>query len=417
MKNTPKLIYILLLLISVQVSAQDYPYSKFSYKYIRHDKNKIEFPGDSSDFQRLFSRMDTLILEGKGKINIIHIGGSHIQAGIYSGRTRERLQTFYPGLNGGRGLVFPYRMSRSNSPNNYNITWKGKWFTCRNVEIRKHCPIGLLGIEATTTDYNASFKIVLGSKYLKYDINSIRILTDIGSSFYKIKPKGIDSSKYTITNFKDEGYIKIDFKDYIDTVKLQIVKTDSTQTKFVLYGVSLDNDDSGIVYHDVGINGSSIPSFLRCSKFAEQMAIVKPDLVIISLGTNDTYTRNFVPSYYKANYVKLLKEIKKASPNTAILMTVPNDSYYRKRYPNKNVSEAEKVILSLAAEKGAGVWDLYQIMGGFNSSQLWYKDYLMAYDRIHFTNSGYLIKGDLLFFAIMKAYDNHIEKRKRLVLP
>ncbi len=122
-------------------------------------------------------------------------------------------QTFYPGLNGGRGLVFPYRMSRSNSPNNYNITWKGKWFTCRNVEIRKHCPIGLLGIEATTTDYNASFKIVLGSKYLKYDINSIRILTDIGSSFYKIKPKGIDSSKYTITNFKDEGYIKIDFKE------------------------------------------------------------------------------------------------------------------------------------------------------------------------------------------------------------
>jgi len=417
MKNTPKLIYILLLLFSVQVSAQDYPYSKFSYKYIRHDKNKIEFPGDSSDFQRLFSRMDTLILEGRGKINVIHIGGSHIQAGVYSGRTRERLQTFYPGLNGGRGLVFPYRMSRSNSPNNYNITWKGKWFTCRNVEMRKHCPLGLLGIEATTTDSNASFNIVLGSKYLKYDINSVRILTDIGSSFYKIKPKDLDTSKYTITYFEKEGYIKIDFNDYIDTVKLQIVKTDTLQSKFVLYGVSLDNDDSGIVYHDVGINGSSIPSFLRCSKFAEQMAVIKPDLVIISLGTNDTYTRNFVPSYYKANYIKLLKEIKKASPNTAILMTVPNDSYYRRRYPNKNVSEAEKVILSLAAEKGAGVWDLYQIMGGFNSSQLWYKDYLMAYDRIHFTNSGYLIKGDLLFFAIMKAYDNHIEKRKRLVLP
>lgn len=416
MKNTP-LIIIFSLFFVFNASAQDYPYTKFPYKYIRNDKNKITFPGDSTNFEIFYNKLDTLILKGKGKINIIHIGGSHIQAGIYSGRTRERLQTFYPGLNGGRGLVFPYRMSRSNSPNNYNFTWSGIWQTARNVEYRKSRPLGMLGIQAYTDDSQASLEIVLGENYLKYDINSIRIFTEFGLKYYKIRPKGIDSSKYSIEYFEKESYLKINYKQYIDTVKLEIVKTDSLQNEFVLYGISLDNDDPGIVYHDTGINGASIPSFLRCNLFSKQMKIIEPDLVIISLGTNDTYTRTFSPSYYKENYKNILYEIKKAAPNAAILMTVPNDSYYRRKYPNKNVSEAEKVILSLAGEKGAGVWDFYQIMGGFNSSMLWYNDLLMAYDRIHFTNSGYLIKGDLLFYAILKSYDNHIEKKNKSFLP
>jgi lysophospholipase L1-like esterase len=147
------------------------------------------------------------------------------------------------------------------------------------------------------------------------------------------------------------------------------------------------------------------------------MKQIEPDLVIISLGTNDTYTKNFVPSYYKQNYINFIAEIKKANPDAAILLTVPNDDYYRRRYPNRNIQEAEDVILELAKEYGYGVWNFYQIMGGFNSSSLWYKDFLMAYDRIHFTTKGYLIKGDLLFFAILKSYDNHIDNKNKKRLP
>ncbi len=405
----------LLLLLSINfviaLGQNDYPYKKYSYNYIRYDKNKIDFYNDSSAYERLFNKFDSLILRGKGKVNIIHIGGSHIQAGVYSGRVRERLQTFFPGLNGGRGIVFPYRMSRTNNPNNYNITWKGKWGTCRNVQLRSVCDLGLLGISAQTLDPSSSLKVVLGKNYYKYDFNRIKIFNEIGPNYYKV---GLDkfNGNYTVKEYPEKRFTEIILDEHIDTLFIKLNKTDTLQNKYVLYGISLENEDPGIVYNDVGINGASIPSFLRCNLFEQQMSVLEPDLVIISLGTNDTYTKKFDPNYYKRNYKSLNKIIKKASPETAILMTVPNDSYYRRRYPNKNTAEAEKVIIETAKESGCGVWNFYQIMGGFNSSHLWHKDLLMAYDRIHFTNSGYIIKGDLLFNAILKAYDNHIEKCK-----
>lgn len=418
MNKTPvkNFIFFILIFYSISSRAQStYPYSKFPYNFIRYDKNSIIFPGDSSDFEKLYSKLDTIIFQGKGKINIVHIGGSHIQSGIYSGRTRERLQTFYPGLNGGRGMVFPYRMSRTNSPNNYNVNWTGEWTTLRNVQHTKSGNLGMLGISATTYDSTASIKVVTGKNYLHYDFNSVRIFTDFSKKSFKIIPdyKG----KYTISEFPEKGFIQINFDNYIDTLSLKIHESDSIQNYFTLYGISLDNDNSGIVYTDAGINGASLPSFLKCNLLALQMKQIEPDLVIISLGTNDTYTKNFVPSYYKQNYINFIAEIKKANPDAAILLTVPNDDYYRRRYPNRNIQEAEDVILELAKEYGYGVWNFYQIMGGFNSSSLWYKDFLMAYDRIHFTTKGYLIKGDLLFFAILKSYDNHIDNKNKKRLP
>jgi len=400
--------FILILIVSsiLQGFSQEYPYAERKYNFIRYDKNRIDFPGDSSQFEHLFYKLDKVIKTGEGKINIIHIGGSHIQAGIYSGVVRKRMQTFFPGLNGGRGLLFPYRMSKTNSPKNYRIRWTGEWETCRNVE-KKACELGLLGISATTFDKYATIHTTLSESYVRYDFNSIKIFNKIGNEFFKIIPEEIDCD-YKITEFPEEGYTLIQTEDYLNELKLQIEQTDTLQSEFILYGISLENDNPGVVYHDVGINGARIPSFLTCANLEEETEVIQPDLVILSLGTNDTYTTNFKPEYYKNNYKQLIQQIRRASPETAILITVPNDSYYRRRNPNSNTALAENAIIELSKEQSCGVWNFYRIMGGYNSSYLWLKEKLMHTDLIHFTKSGYIIKGELLFEALVKAYDNHI---------
>ncbi len=406
------LISFLIFFLSASSSfSQDIPFSEYDFPYIRYDVNRIDFPGDSAEFETLFSKFDNLILKGEGKVNIVHFGGSHIQAGIYSGQTRKRLQNMYPGLTGGRGLVFPYRMSRSNAPNNYNITWTGKWETCTNVQFRRSCSLGLLGVAAVTTTTDASIRIVGGKNYGHYETDKIRIFHDFGEQYFKIIPDSLSISDYKLTEFPERGFTLIETNQVIDTVYLRLLNTDSLQTEFTLYGIALDNHDSGIVYHDAGINGASLPSFLKCNLLETQLAEIQPDLIIISLGTNDTYTKKFDTEFYRNNYLEFISRIRKAQPETAILMTVPNDAYYRRRYPNKNVALAQTVIYEVAKQQNCGVWDFYEIMGGLNSSSLWHKDALMAYDRIHFSASGYLIKGDLLYEAIQKAYDNHIDKK------
>jgi len=396
----------------IDIQAQnDFPLDINYYNFIHYDENKIVFPGDSLEFERLFQKMDTLILNGEGKITIVHIGGSHIQADVYTGRMRERLQTFYPGMNGGRGSVFPFRISRTNNPRSYSVHYTGDWLSCRNVERKKKCTLGLSGITLTTFSQGASISIKVKSDSLvDYYFNKIRVFYENDSSNFCINFPDLDVTKVERNDSLGYSlfYLANDYKSF----KMRLLKEDSLQKKFILYGISLENDDPGIIYHSIGVNGASFPSFLKCTLFEKQLAALKPDLVVISLGTNDAYTTKFSPEFYRSNYQRLIDRIKKAAPNTAVLNTVANDSYMFRRYPNKNTELAEKVIYGVAKKNNCGVWDFFKIMGGLNSSSLWRQQNLMVNDLIHFNHQGYMLKGDLFFNAFIKAYDNHMKSRK-----
>ncbi len=391
----------------------DYPLDIKYYDFIRYDKNKFDFPGDSLEFELFFAKMDTLMLNGKGKITIVHIGGSHIQADVYSGRTRERLQTFYPGMNGGRGSVFPYEISNSNHPQSYYTKSSGEWTSCRNVDLNKSCNLGLTGISAVTTDSAAEIDFYLKSdSNVTYYFDRIRIFHSMDSSSYL---PDLDMVKVIRTEVdKDLGFTTFYLDREYNSFKLKLKKSSPLLFHFELYGVSLENDDPGFVYHSIGINGASFTSFLRCNLLEKHLAALKPDLVIISLGTNDAYTTKFNPDFYKSNYEEMIRRIKTVAPTAAILSTVANDSYMFRRYPNKNTELAAKVIYDVATKFNCGVWDFYEVMGGFNSSSLWRKENLMVKDMIHFNKEGYQLIGDLLFNAFIQSYNNHMNSLIRL---
>ncbi len=384
-----------------------YPLDIDYYNFINYKKNKIEIFGDSANYKHFFDKFNKLITRGEGKINIVHIGGSHIQADIYTWQMRRRLQTFYPGLNGGRGFVFPYKIAKTNNPFNYHADFTGNWNKCRNVE-KKKCTLGLSGIVVYTNDNKANIKIYPRKKYGFYDFNKVKIFYNVDSCNYKISFPG----KYKVLEKRinhEKKYMQILFADYYDTLDINIYKQDSLlNNKFALSAIYLENNDPGIVYNAIGINGASIPSFLKCQNLENDLSVIKPDMLILSLGTNDAYGNKFKPEIYKQNYQKLINIILKANPNTFILITVPNDDYLYKKYPNKNTALQETVIYELAHKNNCGVWNLYKIMGGFNSSQIWYNNNLMVRDKIHFTKKGYILKGNLFFNAFLKTYDNYI---------
>ena len=71
-------------------------------------------------------------------------------------------------------------------------------------------------------------------------------------------------------------------------------------------------------------------------------------------------------------------------------------------------------MLKMAKEFDAGVWDMYEVMGGLNSVVLWERNGLAQRDKIHFTREGYLIMGDLFFNALMKNFEKYIQDKNRL---
>jgi hypothetical protein len=411
-RNKLRIAFLLLTIIFLPrndfiYSQNDYPFDISFYDFIQYDKNKIKFLGDSAEFENLFLKIDTLILLGEGRISIVHIGGSHVQADIYPGRMRERLQTFYPGLNGGRGMVFPYKMAKTNSPQAYKVSYSGNWTTCRNVELNKSCNLGLMGITAITDDSLSQIEILLrDTEKLTYSFNKVMIFHSFGSNSFIPKLDSVDIEK--VETNPDLGYTLFYLRKSYKKLNFRVEKIDTTQNKFELYGIDLENDDPGFVYHSIGVNGASFPSFLKCNLLENHLKALNPDLIIISLGTNDAYTKNFKPDLYMAHYEQMIRKIKKILPDIAILSTVANDSYLFRRYPNKNTELAAEVIYKVAKKYNCGVWDFYEVMGGFNSSKLWLKQNLMGRDLIHFNLEGYLLKGDLFFNAFIRSYDNHM---------
>jgi len=401
------LLTFLLLKITINLNSQNFPDNNYQYDFINYDINKIIFFKDSTNYNKLYDLFNNLILKGEGQIKILHIGDSHIQADYFSGHLRYLFQTYFQG-NAGRGMVFPYRMARSNNPFNYSCDYTGKWETCRNIEYGKLCDLGILGISATTYDSVSSIKIKFDEKnYLKYDFNKFKIFYNIDSCFtIKLENYG---DNYTVTNNDSLGYSEFKLNTYIDTLTLKFVKTDSLQKKFTFYGISFETDDPGIVYYSAGINGAEASSFLRCSLFSKQLKAISPDWVIISLGTNDSYSKTFDALQFYNNLENLLIRIIKEMPNAAILLTVPSDSYRKRKYKNTNISLAKNEIIKIAQKYNCGVWDLYDIMGGFNSIIKWQKARLTATDRLHFSRAGYYLQGDLLFDAFLKSYYNYID--------
>lgn len=131
------------------------------YSFIDTTLNTIQFPQGSESFEPFFQKLDTLVFENKGQVRILHIGGSHLQADVISGRIREHLVKEYPGASAGRGFVFPFSAARTNTPSSYASYYKGIWDMSKNVlkEVKK--PLGLLGIAVSTSDPRAEITLML----------------------------------------------------------------------------------------------------------------------------------------------------------------------------------------------------------------------------------------------------------------
>lgn len=409
--------YLLILILLINYSSRnkllaqfhEYPFQLSHYNMIRYDSNMLKFPAGSPDFAIFYQKLNRLISEGEGQLNIVHYGGSHVQADVFSGQCRTRFQSFAGGLNAGRGYIFPYRLARTNSPYGYHFRYTGKWQSCRNVQKKIICDLGMGGISATTTDSLSSLTLLLEPENdIDYSFNRIKIYHAVDTTSFSIV---IDSNivSNTIVN-SSLGYTEFQFNKYIDSIYIQFVKTDSLQSQFQLFGMNIESDDPGIVYHNLGINGAATKSFLRCNRMVSELKTINPDIVLFGIGINDAYGKNFSQAQFEMRYDSLVERVKQANPDAAIVFMTNNDSYIRRRYLNRNGLKVQQSMYRLAEKHNAAVWDLFEIMGGLNSIVLWQKRYLAKRDRIHFTGTGYILLGDLLFDAVVKNYGDFLEK-------
>ena len=419
---------------------------------------------NTSAMKLFFQKLYQLEQEKKGRVNIVHIGDSHIQADLMTGLIRKKLQERFG--NAGCGFTFPHRLAKTNGGHYIRFNSNASWQSRRNIYSPENgMNVGLSGIALKTKE---NFVVELNVKDSSYEFNTIRVITpknkpafDLATSSKTIVlestvPKKIThriksgevlgsiANKYdvTIAQLKKANRLKSDNIRAGRTLKIptsQMQKREIKRSEFIplelsadvtsnyyhsdeglskiyllpnksykdytLSGVVLEKDDAGVVYHSIGVNGAKCSDYNKYPLFFEQLPALKPDLVVISLGTNESFDK-MTGAAYKVQLNAFIENVRAKNPDAAILVMTPPPSLFRRRYPNTFVADYAKSILIQETEKNYATWDLFSEMGGLFSVNRNAARGLMSTDRVHYSKDGYEKQGRLFSEAFLNAYDN-----------
>jgi lysophospholipase L1-like esterase len=180
-----------------------------------------------------------------------------------------------------------------------------------------------------------------------------------------------------------------------------------------LFGIRLMKDAPGVEYSSMGVNGAAITILARSvgeEHWGEQLRHVKPDLVVINYGTNESVYAKYVDTAFELELVRAVKRVRKAVPEAAILIMSPMDR--GQRMPTGEIetvpplSRLVALEQRVAAEYGCAFFNTFEAMGGPGTMGRWYltEPRMVGADLIHPMPAGAKIVGNLLYKSLQDGY-------------
>lgn len=351
-------------------------------------------------------------------ISIVQLGDSHIQAGHTTAPLRSALQASYG--DAGRGWVGWYSLYGSNSPRDYRVSSSGfGWQRELILKPEGTHPMGVGGYVLSTRPTN-SFSV--GITCSEHPFRGLRLVRTASShpltSFplSDLRPGRFSTGAYVVDT--------LSWSTPYTSVTLNSGEGEETD-EAVYAGCVLLSGKGGVLVQDIGINGAAYRHY-ALAEYVEQLSLLEPQLLILSLGTNDSYTARFQVEAFSESLEQMLSLVKDFLPRTKILLTTPPPSFFRRASShyvttgrhrhkhrrkvttityafNDHAAEVSEEIMRCAQKHGVAAFDLYSAMGGQVGIDSWIAEGLMATDRVHYNREGYERQGQLITSAVQRA--------------
>lgn len=385
--------------------------------YIKLNRNHVILNG--ANWSQLRKAMTKV---SKHPVSIVHIGDSHIQADISTGIVRKNIQLAHG--NAGRGLITPLKMSGTNQPLDYTFASSMSWNAAKLMKWPWNQTMGFTGTSISPSQRQSHLTLSTGKDE---DYNPFSAITLFHKGkMHVTRVEDQDGTPLMFTASPSQDYTYIQLTEAVDNVKISF----DSAGDLTLFGASLSGNRPGIFYHTIGNNGAAYSTYNRIGNVGQGITPLNPDLVIISLGTNEAFGRRNVPEFISA-MGRLVKSIQSANPNAQILLVTPMEcqkSVYstvskkvkrRKRKSrtvkqkvrsyavNANILPIRNAIMQFGKDNNIAVYDWYEVAGGSGASALWIKDKLYGGDRVHHTHKGYHLQGELFYRALSEALNNN----------
>lgn len=340
--------------------------------FINTKANHIIVPpkADNAKWTKLASDIRNARQNGS-RVDIMHIGDSHIQAEMGTSQLRAILQSQYG--NAGRGLITAFRLAGTNQPVDYAITAEHPMDSMTRLLKRPwQITPGFTGIASSS-------------------VSSNRI------TYKNLKP---EHQKFNLARiFTSDGERKVMFPNAVDSGMFYAFPGER------VFGVyTCNTDSSGIVYSTIGNNGACFSDYLLIDGFADEVALFNPELIILSMGTNEGYSSK-TDAQIADETRELIARLHKAMPEALMIMWMPmeceakgeNDVFAVK----SRVRDARDIMIEVAENEGIPYWDFYEVAGGDGAASKWVDAGLMnPKDHVHLLGTGYRLQGALAAEAL-----------------
>lgn len=363
--------------------------------------------------QRFYEELYQLRSEGSRKVNIVHIGDSHIQADYLTAVVRRNFHLHFG--NAGRGLVVPLQVAGTNGPTNFKTISNVSWNSKRCVFPGQPLPIGIGGVTIETTNANAKLEIHMNDLWVDYAFNSLTLFYEKDEKSFGFSVRSPEGSELAVIDSFSQpftrNYSKVTWGKGIGAVTIQAVKAAPEQSRAVLFGAVLENSGNGVLYHAIGVNGAKARHYNEAAYFAEQTGALDANLFVIALGTNESADYPYIDKNFGNHLDQLVSSLKLHNPDADFLLVTPQEVFRRRNKSNPGIAQVREEIIRYAVEHGLAFYDTFLALGGEDSAMNWRTSGLLSPDGIHLTKDGYEYQGNLFFHALMKGYNSYVPAR------
>ena len=362
-------------------------------------------------------------------ISVLHLGDSHIQAGFFPFTTAFFLQQDFG--SAGRGWVFPYNLANTNGPSDYRWNSTGRWDVDKVIDRSKSTDVlgpGAIVLTSRNDAPTLAFNGRQDDEKMDNDIRQAELFYDPGTddSTISVPGAGVDVSTAPFEGGTPTlRKASLTFPAPVQSFQVRWDRQNAQPFRF--YGALLQNGHNGVLYSAVGINGATFQHYNdNNGTLIAEMEVIQPQLVIISLGTNEAYG-SLNAAAFRAQMDNAVKTVRKYQPQACIVLTTPPEckrvskrpyrrkvgkkykTYYRVAYyPNPYIAVVSQQIMSYCRENGLACWNF----NGVNKAMA--KSFTSGWsgDHIHFNARGYQLQGKLLYEALRNSYDKFLKVEK-----
>ncbi len=375
---------------------------------------KIEYPaGDTTVLYHFFTKLNT---SHNKRVRVLHYGDSQIEGDRITGYLRNKFQKKFGG--GGPGLLPACTPPAESASIKHTISdnWE-QLAVFVNDTITKNGKYGALGSYArfskksnnTTANIKFSQRPTAFGTAKKFTVCRVFL----GQSITPISLAGYQNNKldWFETDIYSTKTQVLEWNLLSPPNNIELVFNGNLSPN--VYGIALDSKN-GVAVDNIPLRGSSGTEFTKIdlNNFKQMAKYLNTGLIILQFGVNIVPHKTTNYKYYEQIITRQIKHIKKAMPNTPVLvigvsdMSEKNGNQYISHSNITGILQAQK---NAAQNTGAAFWNLYQAMGGQNSMPAWVlaKPPLAQKDFVHFNRKGGHIIAQMLFDALLFEYDKY----------